>query len=70
MIPRDTKEITLVATAEITIIDILDGSELNEVLKDKEKATRMVENYLKDTLNADDVHARVKFFARDIDYDN
>lgn len=64
------KEINLVATAEITIIDMLDDNELNEVLKDKEKTKRMVENYLKDTLNADDVHARVKFFVKDIDDDN
>ena len=63
------KEITLVTTAEITIIEKLDDDELNELLKDTSRTTKMVENELKNTLNADDVHAKVQIFVRDLDDD-
>lgn len=59
------KEITLVTTAEITVIEKLDDDELNELLKDTSRTTKMVENELKNTLNADDVHAKVQIFVRD-----
>ena len=59
------KEITLVTTAEITIIEKLDDDELNELLKDTSMTTKMVENKLKNTLNADDVHAKAQIFVRD-----
>ena len=63
------KEITLIVTSEITKIEQLDDEELKDLLGDMKKAGSMVENELKKNFSADDVHAKVKFFVRDIDDD-
>lgn len=64
------KEITMIATAEITVIYELDDEELDEFLRDKEKTTHAVENELKKATGADDVQVKVQLFVRDMEDDD
>lgn len=61
------KEITRIATVEMTFIKTFDNDEADNLVAHKAEQEQTEAEYMKKHFNADDVHVKIQDFVRDLD---